>query len=361
MTTGRAIVLVEPNRLETWEVPISDPEPGGALVRMVIGGVCGSDVHLLTGDAGVLPFPVILGHEGIGRIEKLGEGVSTDYASVPVSEGDLIYWAPTALCGRCYSCSVLDQPPCENAQFFEDAKRPNWGSYADYAWLPRGMAFYRLPDDAQPEALAALGCALPTALGGYEQVGPVRIGDNVVVQGAGPVGLSAVLVAAVAGAANVVVIDAAPQRLEVAKRLGATHTVSLTDADSGQRREFIYDIVGPNGPDVVVEAAGALPAFPEGVDLTGNYGRYIVLGLWGAMGSSTLTPRELTTKNMTIGGATFMKPKHYYAAMHLAARVQDTYPLAALVTHRFAIPDAEQALHAIESAEAIKAIIDPTL
>ncbi|HWI71312.1 MAG TPA: zinc-binding dehydrogenase, partial [Baekduia sp.] len=151
------------------------------------------------------------------------------------------------------------------------------------------------------------------------------------------------------------------ERLEVARSLGATHTVSLTELDAEQRRELIYDLVGPHGPDVVVEAAGALPAFGEGVELCGDYGRYIVLGLWGAMGESAITPRLLTTKNMTIGGATFAKPKHYHAAMQLAARLQDRYPLAGLVTHRYGIEQAGEALQAIEHAAAIKAVIDPTI
>ena len=91
MTKGRATVLVEPNRIETWEVDIADPEPGGALVKVVIGGVCGSDVHIMTGEAGIMPFPIILGHEGVGRVEKLGPGVTTDYAGIPVEDGDLVY------------------------------------------------------------------------------------------------------------------------------------------------------------------------------------------------------------------------------------------------------------------------------
>ena len=85
MTSARACVLVEPNRLETRDVPIFDPPPGGALVRVVVGGVCGSDVHIANGEAGVMPFPIILGHEGVGRIERLGPGVTTDYAGVPVA------------------------------------------------------------------------------------------------------------------------------------------------------------------------------------------------------------------------------------------------------------------------------------
>ncbi|GAB3629934.1 alcohol dehydrogenase GroES domain-containing protein [Pandoraea terrae] len=353
--------MVEANRVETWDVPVVDPQPGGALVRVVLGGVCGSDAHIVSGEAGQMPFPIILGHEGVGRVEKLGDGVTTDYAGVPVKAGDLVYWAPIALCHRSYSCTVLDETPCENSQFFEHARRPNWGSYADYAWLPNGMAFYRLPDHAQPEAVAALGCALPTVLRGFDKCGPVGRGDTVVVQGAGPVGLAAVFVAALSGASEIIVIDQVPERLAVAMSLGATATVSLSGTDEAERRRQVYDRVGPRGPSVVVEAAGVLRAFPEGANLTGSHGRYIVLGLWGAIGTALISPRELTTKNLRIGGATFPKPKHYHEAMHLAARMQDRYPLAGLVSHRFAISQANEALEAVKSGAAIKPVIDPTL
>lgn len=360
MATGRATVLVAPNRLETWDVPIPEPEAGGALVRVVVGGVCGSDLHIMTGEAGVMPFPIILGHEGVGRVEKLGPGVSTDHAGIPVRLGDLVYWSPIALCHRCHSCTVLEETPCENSQFFEHAEKPNWGSYADYAWLPGGLPFFRLPDGADPEAVAALGCALPTVLRGFDRCGPIRVNETVVVQGAGPVGLSAVLVAAVAGAREIIVIDGVDKKLETARLLGATATVSLADPPE-ERRRRIYDLCGHNGPNVVVEAAGYLPAFPEGVDLTGNHGRYIVLGLWGAIGTQPISPRDLTTKNLSVGGASFPKPKNYYGAMHLAARLQDRFPLAALVSHRFAIGDADKALAAVKNGEVIKAVIDPSL
>lgn len=359
MSTGRATVLVRPNQVETWNVPIVDPEAGGALVRIVLGGVCGSDVHIKTGEAGVMPFPIILGHEGVGRVEKLG-GIDTDYAGVTVKPGDLVYWSPIAACHRCYSCNVLNETPCENSQFFEHAEKPNWGSYADYAWLPSGLAFFKLPDGADPLAVAALGCALPTVLRGFDRCGPVQMGEAVVVQGAGPVGLSAVLVAAQAGARDVIVIDAVEERLETARKLGATATVSLRDS-AEERRRSIYEITGPHGPSLVVEAAGVLPAFPEGVDLTGSHGRYVILGLWGAIGTQPISPRDMTTKNITVAGATFPQPKHYYQAMHFAARLQDKVPLASLISHRFAIEDASRALEAVHKGEVIKAVIDPEL
>ncbi|WP_193072135.1 5-exo-hydroxycamphor dehydrogenase [Pseudomonas sp. FME51] len=361
MQYARAAVMVEQNRVETWEVPIFDPQPGGALVRVVLGGVCGSDVHIVSGEAGAMPFPIILGHEGVGRIEKLGEGVSTDYAGVPVKPGDLVYWAPIALCHRCHSCTVLDETPCDNSTFFEHAEKPNWGSYADFACLPNGMAFYRLPDHAQPEALAALGCALPTVLRGFDRCGPVGLGDTVVVQGAGPVGLAAVLVAAASGAKDIIAIDHSQTRLEVARSLGATETISLKDTSAEERQRIVNDRFGKRGASVVVEAAGALPAFPEGVDLTGNHGRYIVLGLWGAIGTQPISPRDLTIKNIHVSGATFAKPKHFHQAMHFAAQMQERYPLASLITQRFSIADANKALEQVKIGNLIKPVIDPTL
>lgn len=360
MKTGQAAVLVKPNRIETWDLPVPEPDDGGAVVSVVVGGVCGSDVHLTVGDAGVLPFPIILGHEGIGRVEKLGKGATTDYVGTPVKPGDLVYWVPFALCHRCHSCTVLETSPCDNSTFFEDANKPNWGAYAEYAWLPRGMAFFRLPDQANVEAVAALGCALPTAVGGLDRAGQIHAGESVVVQGAGPVGLSTVFLAALAGARNIIVIDQSELRLETARRLGATATISLS-LSAEERRRQVYDLVAPSGPDLVIEAAGALPAFGEGVSLAGHHSRYLVMGIWGAPQPATITPADFANKNLTLYGFTFSKPKHYYRALQLATQHQDRVPLASLVTHRFGISQASEALEAIQSGTAVKAVIDPSI
>lgn len=360
-STGSAAVLVEPNKLETWEVPVADPEPGGVLGRILLGGVCGSDVHLYTGSAGTLPFPVVLGHEGIARVEKLGAGVDKDYAGNSVAEGDLIYWAPTPLCGRCYACSVVGDPPCEESQFFEHAEKPNWGAFAEWAWIPSSMAFYRLPDGADPEALAALGCALPTVMGGFEHAGGVEVGDSVLVQGAGPVGLSGVLIAAESGAEQIIVMAGNERKLEIAKKLGATHVVSTKETTREERREQVREIAGPHGPRFVFEAAGTLEAFPEGFELTADHGTYLVQGLWGATGTVEIEPRQFTIKNMKVVGDCFHKNRDYYRAMKLAARVQDRIPLAAMITDRFPVSETREALRSVERGEAIKAVIDPTL
>jgi threonine dehydrogenase-like Zn-dependent dehydrogenase len=357
--TNRAAVLVEPKNLEIRDVPTPDPQPGGITVDLLYGGVCGSDVHLYTGQAGALPFPVILGHEGVGRIAKLGVGVAFDYASASVREGDLVYWSPIALCNACYTCTVLEQTPCEKSSFFEHADKPNWGTYQERVWIPARQPFYKLPTGADPLALAALGCALPTALKAFDQVCPVRAGDTVVIQGAGPVGLAAAMMASISGAAEVVVIDSVARKLEVARSMGATVTLSPADTTAEERRDAIYALSGPTGPQVVLEATGALNAFTEGSDLTGVNGTYVVVGLWGPVGATDVHPGDISWRNKVIGGATFPKAKHYYRAVQLAARLQDRFPIADLVTHQFAVEDSVAALHAVENGEAIKALIAP--
>jgi threonine dehydrogenase-like Zn-dependent dehydrogenase len=360
MQTGRAAVLVEKNRIEQWDVKVFDPDPGGILIRVVLGGVCGTDVHLTRELADAYPLPVILGHEGVGRIEKLGSEIETDFASEPVKVGDLVYWSPKRACGRCYSCAVLDDGPCEQALFCGPASEPSWASHAEFAWLPRGMPFFRVPDGVPPEAVIALGCGLPTAVRGLDMTGPVQFGETVVVQGAGPVGLAATLIAKVSGAREIIVIDGSEERRGRAKLLGATATIAL-DESAEERRRRVHDLCGPAGPSVVVEAAGFLDAFPEGVDLAGKLGRYCVVGLFGAIGTSAIPPRTLTLKNLRIQAAHSPKPKHYYRALQLAAAMADTVPLADLVTHRFAISQEMEALEAVEAGRVVKAVIDPTL
>lgn len=360
MATGRAAVLVEKNRVEQWNVAIHDPDPGGALIRVVLGGVCGTDVHLMRELADNYPLPVILGHEGVGRIEKLGSEISTDFASTPVKPGDLVYWSPKRACGRCYTCAVLDEGPCEQALFCGPASEPSWASHAEYAWLPRGMPFFKVPDGVAPEAVIALGCGLPTAVRGLDLTGPVQFGETVVIQGAGPVGLAATLISRVAGAREIIVIDGNAERLRRAKLLGATATVAL-DSGAEERRRIVQDLCGPVGPSVVVEAAGFLDAFPEGVDLAGKCGRYCIVGLFGAVGTADIPPRTLTLKNLRIQAAHSPKPRHYYRALHLAAAMADKVPLADLITHRFPISHAMDALEAVEAGRVVKAVIDPAL
>ena len=207
MRNGRRMVFVGPGRpLECHEAEVGSPVPGGLVVRTTIAGVCGTDAHRLDGDLPDPGRPVTFGHEGIGVVEELGAGVTADLAGVPMRVGDTVYWSPSSR--EPGIPSELGWPP--------PAELPNPAAYQDYATLPPSNMVYRVPDGADPEAVIAFGCAMPTALGGMARLGGVRPGQSVVVQGCGPVGLAATLLAGLTAARQVIVIGAPDKRLVAA-------------------------------------------------------------------------------------------------------------------------------------------------
>ncbi|MFC9553634.1 zinc-binding dehydrogenase [Rhodococcus sp. NPDC056960] len=217
---------------------------------------------------------------------------------------------------------------------------------------------YRIPDGTSPEAVIALGCALPAVLQGFDRVGLPGVIDSVVIQGAGPIGLSAVLVAQQRGARTIVVIDQHENRLETARKLGATATISLT-ADAEHRRARVNELCGPRGPRLVVEAAGVLSAFAEGVDLAGHNGCYLLIGLWSGHGAASIDPTVVVHKNLRIVGSCYAQPEHYFRAMHLASLLESRIPLTEIITHSFDVTEANEALDTVERGDAVKAVIRP--
>lgn len=358
--TSRIAVLPKGGRsIESECIDVPVPGPGQILARTLLGGICGTDVHLRRGDF-ELPYPVVLGHEGAGVVEDLGAGVTHDSAGIPLELGDCVYWSPIPPCHNCYYCTVeKDFSSCPNTAWFHPADQPGWGSYADLVTLPAGMAVYRIPDGTSPEAVIALGCALPAVLQGFDRTGLTGVIDSVVIQGAGPIGLSAILVAQQRGARTIVVIDQHENRLATARALGATETISLA-TDAAGRLARVAELCGPRGPRLVVEAAGVLSAFAEGVDVAGHNSTYLLIGLWSGHGDTTIDPTVVVHKNLRIVGSCYAQPEHYYKAMHLAAVLEDKIPLAQIITHSFDVTEANHALDTVERGDAVKAVIRPS-
>ena len=361
--TSKRAVLVKPNEpLEIWERPVPSPAAGEVLLRVQFAGVCGTDVHLWRGEF-PLPGPIVLGHEGVAVVEELGEGVSTDYAGTPVKPGDRVYWVPLRPCYRCYDCTVEKEvTQCENAlaALFRDAAEPPSACYAELAWLPAGMAFYRIPDDTPSEAVIAFGCAMPTMLKGLERLGGIAVNQTVVVQGCGPVGLAATLLAGASGAREVIVVGAPRRRLEMAKQLGATATIDLSEVTSAdERARRVRERTGGRGAEVVIEAAGAVPAFGEGIQLAAKGGRYLIVGLWSAPGTVSVEPRYLNNMNLRIIGTALFEGRHVHGAIQVARRHHRTLPMAEAVTHKFPLAESQKALAAVAALESVKAVVLP--
>lgn len=351
MRQGRRLVFTGNGRpLELRAGVVADPGPGQMLLRTVIGGVCGSDAHRLSGDQPDPGRPVCFGHEGIGRVEALGAGRTTDGAGEPLREGDLVYWTPSGPTPS--SFPATGWPPPDDV--------PNPASYQDYATLGPENPCYRIPAGTDPEAVIAFGCAMPTALGGLDRLGPIEPGQTVLVQGSGPVGLSATVLAALGDAARVIVIGAPADRLAAATRLGASTVIPLLTTTEAERRATVLDLTDGRGPDVVVEATGRVEAFPEGMALLAPAGRYLVLGIYSGQRTVELDVVRLNNLSQRVVGS--LGPSRfadYNTTIALARDHGARLGFADLVTHRAPLADAEAAIGVAGRGEAIKAVVLP--
>src|SRR5438132_5738824 len=197
MSEAKAAVLEEFNAplvLRKFPLPAA-LEPGAALARTEMAGICGTDVHLWKGQLPI-SLPVILGHETVGRLEAIGEGLERDWTGQPLKAGDRVTWTSSASCGQCYYCAEKGQPTrCPQRRAYGIGYRCDQpphllGGYAEFHCLQPGTNIFKLPEDLPTEAMIGAGCALITAIHGAERTGiPWR--DTVVVQGAGPVRIAA--------------------------------------------------------------------------------------------------------------------------------------------------------------------------
>src|SRR5438105_15607963 len=242
MSTCKASVLEKfKSPLVMREFPLpSRLEPGAALVRIEMAGICGTDVHLWKGELPIA-LPVILGHETVGRLEQLGEGLERDWTGQPLKPGDRVTWNSSTSCGRCFYCAEKRQPTrCPQRRAYGIGYRCDQpphllGGYAEFHYLRPGTNIFKLPDDLATEAVIGAGCALITAIHGVERTG-ISWRDNVVVQGAGPVGIATLAVARSAGAGQIIVIGRPEHRLELARRFGADDTLHLDQVSGAAAR-----------------------------------------------------------------------------------------------------------------------------
>jgi threonine dehydrogenase-like Zn-dependent dehydrogenase len=366
MSTAKASVLSRFDaRLEMREFPLpTRVEQGAALVRTEMAGICGTDVHLWKGQLPI-SLPIILGHETVGRIEKLGEELARDWSGQPLQIGDRVTWTSAVSCGQCFYCAEKRQPTrCPHRRAYGIGYRcdqpPHWlGGYAEFHYLHPRANIFKIPDDLPTEAVIGAGCALNTAIHGIERTG-ISWRDTVVVQGAGPVGIAALAVAKSAGAAQVIVIGAPTNRLEMAKRFGADHTINLEEMrDAGARLAAVRELTGGYGADVVLECVGIPSAVVEGMELCRDGGKFLVLGHYCDAGTVALNPHVITRKQLQVIGSWSSEPRHLKAALEFLKTHQREFLFAAMVTHRFPLEQANEALATTASWQSAKSVLVP--
>jgi threonine dehydrogenase-like Zn-dependent dehydrogenase len=369
MTDNRAMVLEafgEPVALHRREIPA--PKAGAAIARVAYGGICGTDVHLQQGRLPI-PTPVVLGHEAVGTIERLGEGLTVDAAGLPLREGDRVTWASNIPCGRCPACLLEgERTMCANRRIYGINQRfdewPNLsGGWSDRIYLQPNTTIVRLSDEVTFEQVIALGCAGPTVIHGLLHRARVRVGDTVVVQGAGPVGLAAALFARLAGADKIILVGGPTKRLSVIEELGIADVIVDIDAvpATADRAELVLqETVRAAGADVVVECTGVPAAVAEGIDLCRPSGEYVILGQYTDHGPTPLNPHLITRKQLRLIGSWAFAERHYVEYARSVPRLAELCDLARLLSV-YGLESANDALADVASGRALKAVLSPQL
>ena len=371
--TARASLLESPKgRFVIGEYPIPDPAPGGMLMKIELCGVCGTDVHTWLSDDIGLEYPISLGHEMVGIVEKLGKGVTTDYIGRPLKEGDRITAIPAIHCHKCYFCTIAKTPEkCVDWKTYGTWPRadqePHFtGGYADYLYIhdPNSVV---CKVDTTPERGVFIE---PMAVVVHSMLhAKIKPGDTVVVQGCGPIGLLTVACAKLCGASRVIATGRTNRkRLELAKLMGADMTICQVDLPKQEdRKQFIFDnSLSQVGADVVFNTVGTAEAFLETIDYVRDSGTLVEVGNFVDSGTIPFNPcKHLLEKGISIIGSFDNEAEHFVRSLPLVA--DERIPLDRLLTHRLPLTDVQRSLEAIrdsvplDGTEIVKAVVDPSI
>lgn len=303
-TSYRAAVMTAPNSgVEIRHFTRPQIADGEVLMRTLYSEVCGTDLHIQEGRLQGVPYPIIPGHFSVGIVEEVS-GLVTSVLGRTVLPGDLITFLDVhRTCHRCWQCQVAKTPTrCQSRRVYgvtHSALEGPLGGWSEIVLLQNDVSIAHIPDGLSPLMFISGGCAMPTAIHAVER-GMVTLGDFVVVQGAGPVGICTAIAARQSGA-TVIVCDIAPLRLDAARRMGFS-VVNLA-VDPEHPAELLSEVSGNRLADVVIEATGVSSAIPAGIAMTRDGGRYIVVGHYTDSGDTTINPHlHINRKHLDIRG-----------------------------------------------------------
>ncbi|MBI4532164.1 MAG: zinc-binding dehydrogenase [Candidatus Latescibacteria bacterium] len=341
-----------------------------ALIQIGACGVCGTDLHILKGHwPKPLPWPLTLGHELAGVIVEKGPALETDFMGQPLTVGCKVILPPLMPCGTCYYCVHYPESanrclsPTYYGRYIPFEKPPHlWGGWAEMVYVDFDMLpatkIYRLPD-GMSLMLGSLAEPLTScirALNRAVSVGGFRVGDTVVIQGSGPIGMLTVVAAKEMGAGRIVVVGAPEEpRLTLCRQFGADATVSIEIHTTPQDRiDAVRQIVGRFGADVVIECSGHPSAGPEGIEMLRDGGTYVEMGQFTDAGSIDTNWHRICVKDINILGSWAFTANDIPPAITMLDRACDRYPWHRIQT-RFPFTE-EGIVEATQSAMAMRCV-----
>jgi len=351
----------QPLRMQTFDLPTLGP--GEVLVRVTYAGVCGSDLHMASGEDPRTPLPIILGHEGVGEVVDVG-GEKRSTGGRPLEAGMPVLWNRGVVCGRCFFCSRGEHHLCPERFVYGihrgvDVPPHVHGSYSQFLPLDARTDIFVI-DDVPAEhhkTLVTASCSGATAAHAFDHFEPTA-GETVVVQGVGPLGCFMVALARDCGAERIVAMDMAPARLDLARRFGATHTLSAAEASAQDRRQAVRDLTDGRGADAVYEAVGKAAVVREGLGLLRRGGRYVSAGFGQPGGAMQWDPfADLVRPDLKMLGVWVSHTRHMQRAVGLMKR--NLADFARMITHTLPLADANAAHDLMRRGEAMKVALAP--
>ncbi len=341
MSTMRAVVYDRPGEFALREVPIPDPGPGEVRLRVLVAGVCGTDVHLHDGEFGPT-YPLVPGHEFVGEVDALGAGVDPDL------HGHRVVVDNTASCGRCVECRRARPAFCRQL-VAQGVNAP--GGFADYVLTDADRCF--LVDDLEPE-VAVLAEPVACVVHGLDVLA-LTPGADVLLFGTGPTGLILTSLLARSGAGRLTVAAPTPAKLELARARGADEIVRVDRSDPAASHDRLRALA-PDGFDVVIDATGALPVLATAPELVRIGGTIFVYGMTAESARWPVAPYDVFRRELTVKGSFAQQFSFDRAIAALrSGRVETT----GLITRRFPLEQYAEALAAVGDSAVVKAVVVP--
>lgn len=338
----KALVYNGPNNRAFEEKPKPElKETTDAIVKITKTTICGTDLHIMKGDVPTVTKGRTLGHEGVGVIEEVGEGVSN------FKKGDRVLISCITACGKCDNCKKQMYSHCENGGWILGNTID--GTQAEYVRIPYAdTSLYHVPEGADEEALVMLSDILPTGLEVGILNGKVKPGDTVAIVGAGPIGLAALLTAQFYSPAEIIMIDLDDNRLKVSKNFGATKTIN---SSSGNAIEDVMKYTDDRGVDVAIEAVGIPATFDVCQEIVKAGGHIANIGVHGK--SVELHLEKLWVQNITM---TTGLVDTYTIPMLMKTVGSGKLEPDQLITHHFKLTDIMEAYDVFGNASDEKAL-----
>jgi S-(hydroxymethyl)glutathione dehydrogenase / alcohol dehydrogenase len=347
------------------DIEIAPPGPGEAKVKIVASGVCHSDLSVQNGTI-PLPPPIVLGHEGAGIVEEVGEGVTT------VKPGDHVVLSFVPSCGECYMCKRGQSYICEKSAMagaggmLDGSTRLTLGgeplrqmamcgTFGNYAIVPE-ISLVKIDDDVDLRYAALIGCGVLTGVGAALNTADIRPGDTVAVIGCGGVGLNVIQGAKIAGATKIIAVDMFESKLEMAKQFGATDVVK---ADEGDPVANVMALNGGRGVDTAFEVIGLGATIEQAINMARNGGEAVLVGV----------PRMDVMLNLNAAFTFLYLAKTVKGCWYGSSNVQQDVPklinlykegklkLEELVSREIGVDGVNDAFAAMQSGEVARSLI----